>query len=119
MEIVINKNNFINAIDELGLTQTQKMRLAHHLLGQCLPDEGVESVLTPSKDITEDYEFVVPKCKKLKPKNQQKLINTIKGFYRTKKDGISNRTVEKIIVKMKGDGEIFIDSKGLIDWLKD
>lgn len=119
MEIVINKSNFINAIDELGLTQTQKMRLAHHLLGQCLPNDGVESVSTPPKDITEDYEFVVPKCKKLKPKNHQKLINTIKGFYRTKKEGISNRTVENIISKMIGDREIFIDSKGSVDWRKD
>lgn len=119
MEIVINKSNFINAIDELGLTRTQKMRLAHHLLGQCLPDDGVESVTTPPKDITKDYEFVLSKCKTLKPKNQQKLINTIKGFYRTKSDGISNRTVEMIIEKMCGDRVIFIDSKGKIDWLKD
>lgn len=119
MEIVINKSNFLNVIDELGLTQTQKMRLAYHLLGQCMPDDGVESVITPSKDISDDYEFVLPKCKKLKPKSQQKLINTIKGFYRTKNEGISNRTVEKIITKMIGDQVIFINSKGLIDWLKD
>ena len=119
MEIVINKSNFLNVIDELGLTQTQKMRLAYHLLGQCLPDDGVESVTTPTKDIIEDYEFVLPKCKTLKPKNQQKLINTIKGFYRTKNGGISNRTVERIITKMKGDRVIFIDSKGQIDWLDD
>ena len=118
MDKVINKSNFINVIDDLGLTQTQKMRLAYRLLGQCLPNDGVESVLTPPKDISEEYEFVLPKCKKLKPKTNTKLINTIKGFYKSNKAGISNRTVEEIIVRMKGDGEIFINSKDQIEWLK-
>lgn len=119
MTFSIDKSNFVDVIDQLELNTTEKMRLAYHLLGQCMPNDGVQSTKTPPKDTQIDYDFCVPKCKKLKPKTQTKLINTIKGFYKTKQDKISNRTVEIIIEKMVNEKEIFINSKGIIDWLKD